>query len=290
MELTCGGGDLPVATRYTNEWLVPPWMLYVEYTRMSTWWTTGKGAMYMFTWEEWRESLSERRRREYDGLFPPPVFWNSILGHSGVEGQQKVVLWEFPKGRNYSWASLSEWFAEDPSVRMVFFWKPTRWHGGPECLGQWHMSSFFVEDERYCCAEQYLMAEKARVFGDERVRRQVLASADPTQMKQFGRQVAGFDQAVWDAVKYSIVLNGNYAKFTQNAELRDYLVSTMGTFLVEASPQDRIWGIGLAESDLRARDPRRWRGQNLLGCALMEVRDEIVRVWGNADALAVDLR
>ena len=92
-----------------------------------------------------------------------------------------------------------------------------------------------------------------------------------------------FDEMIWDEVKYSIVLNSNYLKFTLDPKFRDFLLSTGDSILAEASPYDNIWGIMMEETDENALNPLKWRGQNLLGFALMEVRDEIRRVWKNAD-------
>ena len=100
-------------------------------------------------------------------------------------------------------------------------------------------------------------------------------------MKALGRKVREFDQVVWDKFKYSIVLNGNWNKFSQNRSLRDFLLSTGDRILVEASPYDNIWGIRLSADSPEANDPQKWRGQNLLGFALMEVRDELRRITKN---------
>ena len=100
-------------------------------------------------------------------------------------------------------------------------------------------------------------------------------------MKAFGRQVRGFDAKVWDEVKFSVVLNADYLKFSQNTSLRDFLLQTGSKILVEARPVDKIWGIGLAASDENVQNPMKWRWQSLLGFALMMVRDEIVKVYKN---------
>lgn len=100
-------------------------------------------------------------------------------------------------------------------------------------------------------------------------------------MKALGRQVRGFDAKVWDEVKFSVVLNASYLKFSQNASLRDFLLQTGSKILVEASPVDKIWGIGMSASDENAQNPVKWRGQNLLGFALMRARDEIAKVYKN---------
>ena len=103
----------------------------------------------------------------------------------------------------------------------------------------------------------------------------------PKQIKALGRKVRRFDQKVWDKFKYAIVLNGNWCKFSQNRDLREFLLSTGESVLVEASPYDNIWGIRLAANSPEAQDPMKWRGQNLLGFALMEIRDELRRVTQN---------
>jgi ribA/ribD-fused uncharacterized protein len=106
---------------------------------------------------------------------------------------------------------------------------------------------------------------------------------DPKEIKALGRKVKGFDETLWNKVKYSIVLNGNFLKFTQNPSLREFILSTGDDILVEASPYDAVWGIRMSANDENATNPMKWRGTNLLGFALMEVRDEIKRVWKNAE-------
>lgn len=120
-----------------------------------------------------------------------------------------------------------------------------------------------------------MMAGKARLFGDTQTERQVLEAPSPARAKALGRQVRGFDEAVWAERRYALVLAVSLAKFGQDAELGAYLRGTGNRVLVEASPLDRIWGIGLAADDPRSRRPSAWRGLNLLGFALTEARDEL---------------
>ena len=120
-----------------------------------------------------------------------------------------------------------------------------------------------------------MMAAKARLFGDEQAASQILKAGSPKQAKQLGRQVNGFDGARWDAEKYRIVTEGSLQKFRQNPALRAFLLSTGNQVLVEASPVDRVWGIGLAADDEKATNPLLWRGENLLGFALMQARDRL---------------
>ena len=141
------------------------------------------------------------------------------------------------------------------------------------CLSQWYPCQFEVEGLTYTSAEQYMMAEKAKLFGDEEIRAEILNTDDPRMCKALGRKVKNFDKAVWDKEKEHIVRKGNTKKFLQNSALRNFLLSTGDKVLVEASPTDRVWGIGMGKNNPDALDPQKWRGQNLLGFALMNVRD-----------------
>ena len=106
-----------------------------------------------------------------------------------------------------------------------------------------------------------MMAGKAQLFGDSEIREQILKCNAPKQIKALGRKVRSFDQKVWDKFKYAIVLGGNWCKFSQNRDLREFLLSTGDSVLVEASPYDNIWGISLAASSPEAQNPVQWRGQ-----------------------------
>ncbi len=143
-------------------------------------------------------------------------------------------------------------------------------------FSQWFPCRFEVEGVAFTCAEQFMMHGKATLFGDTEVAARILAASHPREHKALGRKVAGFDDAVWKRERVRIVKDGNRAKFTQNDELLALLLSTKGTTLVEASPYDKIWGIGLSENDPRAMDPAQWNGQNLLGVVLTELRDELL--------------
>lgn len=160
--------------------------------------------------------------------------------------------------------------------KFHFFWGHTPPADGSvdsSCLSQWWKCMFSVDGQTYNCAEQYMMAEKARLFGDQTKLESIMKTDDPKEMKTLGRAVSRFDSAIWDAKCYDTVKTGNYAKFAQNPDLWLFLKSTHDRILVEASPVDRIWGIGMAQNDPNAANPMKWRGSNLLGFALTEVRD-----------------
>ncbi|MEK8029549.1 NADAR family protein [Ideonella sp. DXS29W] len=143
------------------------------------------------------------------------------------------------------------------------------------CFSQWFPAPFIVEGDRYLTAEHFMMAGKARLFDDAAALARVLAAVDPGAAKAVGRQVRGFDEATWQAHRFDIVVRANRAKFAQHPAMAEYLLRTGDQVLVEASPFDTIWGIGLSASHDRARDPSQWRGLNLLGFALMQVRAEL---------------
>ena len=152
--------------------------------------------------------------------------------------------------------------------RFTFFWS------GP--FSQWHRSRFTLDGEIYETAEQYMMAEKARLFGDDDICRRIMAAADPRDQKALGRKVRDFDADRWNAAARDIVYRGNRAKFTTHRDLLAALFETEGTTLVEASPLDTIWGIGLAADNPDARDRTKWRGTNWLGEVLTRLRDTLL--------------
>lgn len=152
--------------------------------------------------------------------------------------------------------------------KFTFFW------GG--VFSQWHRCSFEVDGERFVTAEQFMMAKKADTFGDPAIREKIMATEDPRTQKRLGKKVANFQDDVWVSVAKDSVYQGNSAKFRQNPELLQALLDTAGTTLVEASPYDRRWGIGLTSSDPRALDRSTWRGTNWLGEVLTRLRDDII--------------
>ena len=159
--------------------------------------------------------------------------------------------------------------------KFLFFWghHPRRdGRIGKGCLSQWWSSPLEIDGATYPTAEHYMMAEKAKLFGDLDTHNKIMAAPHPGAAKDLGRSVVGFDEQLWQQHRYEIVLRGNEAKFAQNKELKIYLQKTKKRILAEASPVDSIWGIGLAADDPMAMNPEKWQGLNLLGFALMEVR------------------
>jgi ribA/ribD-fused uncharacterized protein len=160
---------------------------------------------------------------------------------------------------------------------LLFYGHKPRTDGtvGSECLSQWYGAGFSLDGVRYATAEHFMMAGKARLFGDDEMLAEIVDAAGPSEAKKLGRQVRNFDDKVWKQSRFDIVVAGSKAKFEQNDSLREYLLSTGDRVLVEAAPRDRIWGIGMGKANPAAQNPKSWRGQNLLGFALMRARAAI---------------
>jgi len=149
---------------------------------------------------------------------------------------------------------------------MTLFWRAN------EVLGNWYPSSFVVNGQNFNSGEQWMMHAKAMLFGDHEMAAKILQEVHPRRQKLLGRKVRGFDAAIWDARSEELVFIGLLEKFRQNPTLAAELLASGETLLVEASPDDPVWGIGLEEEDPRALDPAQWQGQNRLGTVLMRVR------------------
>jgi ribA/ribD-fused uncharacterized protein len=162
----------------------------------------------------------------------------------------------------------------EPKSQPVYFWRPTTRGNG--YLSQWYWSKFTVDGDTYVTAEMWMMVQKARLFADEETAQMMLDSEDPKRHKELGRQVRNFDGKIWDERKLDIVTQGNYHKFTVSEDaqtLRDMLLGTGDRELVEASPADRIWGVGFKE-DEAGKNRHKW-GENLLGKAISDVRGRL---------------
>lgn len=176
----------------------------------------------------------------------------------------------------YTIQNIKDQFQKKQRIKFLFFWGHTvKNEITKSCFSQWFTGSFEENGITYKTAEHYMMAGKARLFNDPETLEKILQAPSPNQVKSLGRKVKNFDPILWNEHKYEIVKQGNFLKFSQNKKYKDFLLSTGDKILVEASPYDTIWGIGMLETDSRAENPLLWNGENLLGFALMEVRDEL---------------
>lgn len=145
--------------------------------------------------------------------------------------------------------------------------------GKQSYLSQFYPCSFLEDEIKFNCAEQYMMYRKALLFKDQTIANQILKTNNPVQLKKLGRMVQGFEETTWTKNREEIVYQGNWLKFSQNPKLKEHLLSTNHKILVEASPYDKIWGIGF-DCDKALANQHRW-GLNLLGKILMQVRDKL---------------
>lgn len=162
--------------------------------------------------------------------------------------------------------------------KFLFFWGHQPSKDGSitkTCFSQWWLGAFTVEGITYPTAEHWMMAKKAILFEDDKVLEKILQAKSPAEAKKLGRQVKNYQDEVWVTNRYEIVKEGNSHKFSQNEALKDFLLNTADRVLVEASPVDSVWGIGMAADHKDIENPEKWKGLNLLGFALMEVRDEL---------------
>lgn len=176
----------------------------------------------------------------------------------------------------YSIDWLKEKFEREEKLKYLFFWGHQESKNGiitASCFSQWWLSPFMIENITYMTAEHWMMAQKALLFNDLDIYNKILYSKSPGEAKDLGRNVKNFDEKKWNDNRYEIVVKGNTYKFSQNKKLKEFLIGTKERILVEASPIDRVWGIGLTANSEKAENPKLWNGLNLLGFALMEVRD-----------------
>ena len=157
-------------------------------------------------------------------------------------------------------------------MRIICFHNPNEENG---FLSNWYHSEFIVDGIKFSSVEQYMMYKKALCFNDDEIAKQILDIDDVAKIKALGRQVSGYDDNVWNGMRQIIVYEGLLAKFSQNDILRKKLKDTGDDVLAECAVRDRIWGIGLSMHDSKRMDSKQWHGQNLLGYALMLVRDKV---------------
>ena len=175
-----------------------------------------------------------------------------------------------------SW--LTEKFdkGETETLNYIFFWGHTNKASRPTgefVLSQWYPSPFTVSGIVYKTAAHWMMGRKALLFGDRDTFKKILVADRPEEVRALSQNIKGFDELKWVEWRYEIVKEGNFHKFNQNKKLRTYLLNTAGGVLVETNPVDEVWGIGLTPDSKFLKNPYAWNGLNLLGFALMEVRD-----------------
>ena len=142
-------------------------------------------------------------------------------------------------------------------------------------LSNWYMSDFVADNIKFTSMEQYMMYKKAQLFNDKEIMQEILSTDNVGKIKMLGRSVKNYDEVMWNGVRQIVVYEGLYAKFSQNESLREKLLATENDILAECAVSDCIWGIGLAMNDEKRLSTEEWRGQNLLGFAIMQVREKL---------------
>ena len=142
-------------------------------------------------------------------------------------------------------------------------------------LSNWYLSEFKVDSIQFSSMEQYMMYKKAIVFNDTKIAKEILETTDVSKIKTLGRQVLNYNDTHWNGVRQIIIYKGLLEKFSRNEDLKKRLLNTGNDILAECAVQDKIWGIGLSMKDVNRWDMEKWRGENLLGFALMLVREEL---------------
>lgn len=157
-------------------------------------------------------------------------------------------------------------------MQIIGFHNPSEDYG---FLSNWYLSDFQIDGITFTSMEQYMMYKKAVCFKDENIAKQILAEKNVSKIKELGRLVSGYDEHIWNGVRQIIIYEGLLAKFSQNEFLKGRLLDTKNSILAECAVKDRIWGIGLSMTDPKRLIPSEWKGQNLLGYALMMVRGRL---------------
>lgn len=271
--------------------MAPLWLMYPHIPYGSIGWRMGYGESYSNAFYGWFYQLSNEEKAEFNRKFPPPVCW----GMSEAQLLRHKDFWTYRWPSAQTPVSSSRELQDEQEAGIhreaIYFLghhPDTNRSVTKSCLSQWYLADFQVGHIIYCCMEQYMMSKKALLFGDEETNRAIMESTEQSHIKQLGRKVRGFDEARWNQFKRSIVLTGNYYKFTQIGSLRHYLLHTGDALLAEASPYDSIWGIGMSANEATACSVQQWRGENLLGFSLMAVRAEIERLWRHSGEIDFD--
>ncbi len=220
--------------------------------------------------------LSNDDKEEYKKLFEEPIIFKGFYDNNLMNGLGE---------QKYSLEKLRKDFNSGKKIDFLFFYGHTndKKEVTKSSLSQWYIKDFKENDLVFNCMEKYMMYNKALLFDDKDIANEILNNNQPKAIKELGRKVKNFNDELWDKMKYKIVFTGNYYKFSQNTDLRNFLLSTKNKVLVEASPYDKVWGIKMKYNDENIENPFCWKGENLLGFALMEARDEIKRVYKNYD-------
>ncbi|MFK7031638.1 NADAR family protein [Flavobacterium oreochromis] len=204
------------------------------------------------------------------GIMSKPEFCNSnIIKLYNSKSNNNEHLVNFIKNKISILNRLKEIYNNKLFLIYCFF------YGYDHPLSQWYTSNFVINDINFTSAEQWMMYSKAKLFNDSEKMIEILNELNPSNQRKLGRQIKSFKEDIWLSKRREIIYKGNYAKFSQNEDLKSFLKNTNKMILAEASPVDLIWGIGYSINNLERFDQNNWRGLNLLGEILMDIREKI---------------
>ncbi|MBC2579123.1 NADAR family protein [Clostridium sp. DJ247] len=270
-----------------NNPMAPLWLMFPHFSRHSVGWKMGSGEKYIYEFNDWYGNLTAEEKKQFQELFPEPMGWLGFYDEDKDKDiyDNNILLWNRDGEMILSINNLKEDYKNGKNLEYQFFsgYQPSK-DGSitKSCLSQWWKSDIRIDSNSYSCMEQYMMAEKARLFNDDEALAKIMKSTNQMIMQELGGAVNNFDEKLWVKRRYSIILNGSYAKFVQKDELRQFIIGTKDRVLVYDSAYDKIWGICMNDFE-KKENPFTWEGENLLGFALMEVREEILRVYKNYD-------
>lgn len=277
--------------------LPPPWLAMKKVYKMTTMSSPNYDQGYGLTFNPWFNSLSWPDKNKYYRMFPEPAPWHGWYMNFPFDDSTLwynhfgMFSWEAAGLLTYCRRWLKLEYQANRKHKLLFFNnnQSSKKELTKACLSQRYQYTFYGHDHEFTSAEHYMMFCKAELFGDYEASEKILKAKGIEEIFQLGRNVQGFKQDIWDKFKYNMVLNNNWLKFEPNPELLSFLLSTGETVLVNACKDDVIWGIGLTASDPDAKDPMKWRGYNLLGFALTQIREHIKWVTENEDKCNWDL-
>ena len=255
--------------------LPPLWLRYPEISRYSLGWQSGSGGEYREQWFGWLESLSVEEYTDYLKMFPAPLSWRNYWRDEVLEDSAYLFAyggyWTFFWRREGASVYSMEECRKDVQGFMFCRIFPKESSSSYEAayLGRGWECRFQVDGSDYFCLEQYVMAEKARLFCDFQREKEIMAAADIEEVAALGEKIDNVLPELWRKIEHTLLLNGNYYKFMQNPELKEALLCTGNQVLIEAD---------FSESEKEKLENYLAQGENRLGLALMEVRDEIRRV------------
>lgn len=269
--------------------MAPLWLEFPKAERGSIGWRMGNGEGYAYKFWDWYESLTVEEKEEYKNLFPEPFDWKGA--YEGKDESEMLLYGEYFFVYAWNLTYGKEWLEKElkEGNKKEFFvfsdgLNPAEGKICEECLGLTWIENFDYIARGYRNIKEYLLCEKARLFDDEEAEAQI-NEALLTDLDTLEVNIKDYDEKVWKKYFPYILLNGLYRKFFSNKDLREYLLSTGDSVLVYADCQDTVNGIRLPKDSMDIKDPKKWKGENLLGFGLMMVRDEIRRITKNEELL-----